>query len=683
MIKRRLGKFGSCIIFKRWCRKKYAAFNCIGKKVIIGVLALSSILVAVPAKAKAQQDTSVVNKSLDIEEVTITADRTPVNLSRTTKVITIITSDDLARQPLASIDQALRGVASVDTRQRGGLGVQSDISIRGGNYEQTLILLNGIYFNDPQTGHFNLNLPVDFESVHRIEVIQGSATRVFGVNSMSGAVNVIIEPEKTNYIKFSAMGGDFNLYKLGVQANFFKNNFSHYISVNRFASSGYVKNTDFLQNNFYYLGNLDSKKLKLEYQTGYNQREFGANGFYSPKFPNQFEENNTALASFKLETKTKLVVSPRIYWRMNNDRFELFRAMKDAPLWYQKHNYHQTQMYGVALDSWFKTKFGKTSLGADYRVESIISTVLGDLLKDSIPIKGQNFAFIKGHKRDYTSIFIDHTYYSKLFSVSLGVMANYNSDLNQWRYFPGADVNFLILKNFSIFASANTSLRMPTFTDLYYKSATLIGNEHLKPEEAVTCELGGKYISKALQIQVSAFERQGKNLIDWIKYPGDSLWRSENFTDITYHGAEFSVAMVPSLLTPYLKFITKTTFSYAYLDVNKSLQGFESAYVLDNLKHKFAASITFNMTKKLLFSYKYTYQSRNGEYLKYENGVAKGLVPHQPFSLSDARLMWQDIKWNAFIELSNVFDKSYYDIGNIIQPGRWIRIGANYRINFR
>ncbi len=226
-------------------------------------------------------------------------------------------------------------------------------------------------------------------------------------------------------------------------------------------------------------------------------------------------------------------------------------------------------------------------------------------------------------------------------------------------------------------------MRMPTFTDLYYKSPTLIGNEHLKPEEATTYEVGGKYISKALQIQISAFERNGENLIDWIKYPGDSLWRSENLTDITYRGVEISTTLVPELLIPNIKFIRKTSFSYAYIDVDKSSQGFESAYVMDNLKHKFSASPTFNITKNLLFSYKYTYQKRNGEYLKFENGRAKGLVSHQPFSLSDVRLMWEDKKWNAYIELSNLFDKSYYDIGNIVQPGRWFRIGANYRIDIR
>lgn len=672
------------ISFRRWSRKNYAVFNSLGRTIKIGVLMLSCCLVAIPAKTKAQQqDTNTVNKSLDIEEVTITAERTPVHLSRTAKIITLISTDDLKRQPLASMEQALRSVASVDARQRGGMGVQTDISIRGGHYEQTLMMLNGIYFNDPQTGHFNLNLPVDFQSVSRIEVLQGSATRIFGVNSMSGAVNVIVTPDTSNYVKISALAGDFGLYKFGLALSFSKNKVSHYTSFSRFASSGYRNNTDFLQNNLYYFGKIERKTFQLEYQTGYNFREFGANGFYSPKYPNQFEANNTAIASVKLVSKTKIELSPKLYWRMNNDRFELFRGMKDAPLWYVRHNYHQTQMYGASLNSGIQTMVGKTTFGVDYRVESIVSTVLGELLNDTIPIRNENFGYFKGHQRAYTSIFADHVYSHKLFNVSIGVMANYNSDLKEWAFLPGADVNFLIHKKMSIFASANTSLRMPTFTDLYYKSATLIGNEHLKAEEAITFEIGSKFITPFFQAQLSVFERQGKNLIDWIKYPGDSLWRSENLTDITTRGIEVSATVVPALIVSNLKFIEKLSASYSFIDVDKANQGFESAYVLDNLKHKVSISATFRFATHILFACKYLYQERNGEFVKYEHGIAKGLTAYEPFSLTDARLMWDDKKWNAFVEMSNIFNADYFDIGNIPQAGRWFRIGANYRIDFR
>ncbi len=670
--------------FKRWSRTNFAIFSSIGKTMKICVLTLSCSLVSIPAKTKAQQlDTNVVKKTVDMEEITITADRTPADLSRTAKIISVIHGDELKRQANVSSEQALRSVASIDVRQRGGMGIQSDISIRGGNYEQSLIMLNGIYFNDPQTGHFNLNLPIDFESIQRIEVLQGSATRVYGANALSGVVNFITQADTTNFVKLSAMGGEHGLYKTTAITNLNFKNSSHYLSFSRFASDGYIKNTDFFQNNVFYFGKIEAKKATLDFQAGYNQREFGANSFYTPRFPNQFEANNTALASIKAETKTRIVVSPSIYWRTNSDRFELIRGMKDAPSWYKSHNYHQSQMYGAKINSWYQSKLGKSTVGVDYRQESILSTVLGKNLDKPIPVKNENIDYTKSYQRDYTSFFLDHEYFHEKFNVSAGLMANYNTDLKTWNFFPGIDATFLLLPKVSIFASANSSMRMPTFTDLFYKSATLIGNEQLKHEEAVTYESGLKYINSGFQVQLAVFERQGKNLIDWIKYPQDSLWRSENHTAITFKGLELVSHIKPSKLIDNLKFIENISISYTYLDINKNNQDFQSAYVLDQLNHKISASVSLNITQKLLFSYRFIYQDRNGKYSKYNtsDGSSK-LTDYEPFSLSDARLMWREKSWDIFVEANNLFDKSYFDIGNIVQPGRWIKAGASLKIGW-
>lgn len=668
--------------FKRWSRKGFGIFNSIGKSVKICVLTLSCSLVAIPAKTKAQQlDTNIVEKTLEIEEFTITADRTPVELSRTAKMISIIHGDELKRHANSSNEQALRGIASIDVRQRGGMGIQSDVSIRGGHYEQSIIMLNGIYFNDPQTGHFNLNLPIDFESINRIEVLQGSATRVYGANALSGIVNFITQVDTSNFVKLSAMGGQYGLYKTTAVLNYNFKNTTHYLSFSRFASDGYIENSDFFQNNAFYFGNIDAKKIKVDFQAGYNQREFGATNFYSPLYPNQFEANNTALASIKAETKTKIVISPSIYWRTNSDRFELIRGMKEAPSWYTKHNYHQSQMYGAKINSWYQSKLGKSTIGVDYRQESILSTVLGNALAKPIPIRNENLDYTKSYHRDYTSLFIDHEYYHQKFNISAGVMANYNTDLKTWNYFPGMDATVLLFPKVSLFASANSSMRMPTFTDLFYKSATLIGNENLKPEKAITYETGLKYINTGIQLQIALFERQGKNLIDWIKYPQDSLWRSENHTAITFRGFEFVSNLKPSKIIESLTFIDNIGISYTYLDINKNSQGFESAYVLDQLKHKVATSVSFNITSRLLLSYRYIYQDRNGQFLKYN--IADGsseLTDYEAFSISDIRLMWQEKKWNAFVEANNIFDKKYYDIGNITQAGRWVKAGVSVKI---
>ena len=279
------------VYFSHWSRKNFAVFSSIGKTIKVCSLCLSCALVAIPCKSKAQQqDTTSVSDSIKMQEVVVTAERTPSLLTQTAKLVSVLSNDELRRRPFSSINESLRAFSSVDVRQRGGLGVQSDISIRGGNYEQTLILLNGINFNDPQTGHFNLNLPIDFNSINRIEILQGSAARSFGPNAMSGVVNFIITPEASNFVKLSATAGDFGFYNTSAILNLKIGKTRNYLSINRSASNGYIKNTDFSSNNIYYFGKFEIKSGTFEYQAGVNFRDFGANSFYSPKYPNQFEE---------------------------------------------------------------------------------------------------------------------------------------------------------------------------------------------------------------------------------------------------------------------------------------------------------------------------------------------------------------------------------------------------------
>lgn len=628
-----------------------------------------------------KEDSLKINNPILINEIIVTAEKTPISFSNTAKVMRVINKEDLKNNSNVSIDQALRNVPSIDIRQRGTYGVQSDISIRGGHYEQSMIMLNGVNFNDPQTGHFNLNLPIDFESISRIEIIQGSASRTLGANAMSGVINMIVTPEDTNHIKVSAMAGQHGLNSQGLSANLVSKKTKHLISLSRGSSKGYIENTDFDNLNAYYFMNYNSQAGNYEFQFGYNTREFGANSFYTARFPNQFEANETALSSLKFESNSKIKFIPLIYWRHNTDRFELFRDNKNAPSWYSQHNYHKSQVLGTSISAVYESKIGTTTLGINYRNESIYSTVLGNLLENSKPVSGyDNINYTKYYQRNYSSLHLNHNYNYKKLYLSGGLMADINSDISKVQILPGSDVSFELTKKTRVFASANKSMRMPTFTDLFYKSATLIGNTELTYEEAITYETGIKYFGKSIFAQLSAFERQGKNLIDWIKYPNDSLWRSENLTEITYKGIEFQSVIYPEKINSSLKFIKKINFGYTYLYVSNKSEEFQSAYAFDQLKHKSNLTAGFQVLKNTQLSYSISYNNRYGSYEKFENTIKGELTPYEDFFLSDLRLLYTTKKWNAFADVNNIFDKKYYDIGNIIQPGRWIRIGVSYRI---
>ena len=109
-----------------------------------------------------------------------------------------------------------------------------------------IILLDGVNITDPQTGHHNLNLPVDLESIERVEILKGPAAKSFGPNAFNGAINIITGNSKPDHIRSSVMLGQYGLYKASVNISNTIGDFGHFLSISRMSSDGYIKNTDFL-----------------------------------------------------------------------------------------------------------------------------------------------------------------------------------------------------------------------------------------------------------------------------------------------------------------------------------------------------------------------------------------------------------------------------------------------------
>ena len=207
---------------------------------------------------------------------------------------------DLKVSPIHSVADVLSYAAGVDIRTRGPIGVQADISVRGGSFDQVLILLNGVNITDPQTGHHNLNLPVDISAIERIEILQGPGARSFGPNAFSGAINFITASSTNHQTRVSVAGGDLGFLSLGAITSASKGNFGVFVSANRQQSSGYVNNTDFEVNSYYGSFTYKNKKIgDVELSTGVQDKGFGANSFYSVKYPNEYEATKTYFSSLR------------------------------------------------------------------------------------------------------------------------------------------------------------------------------------------------------------------------------------------------------------------------------------------------------------------------------------------------------------------------------------------------
>lgn len=663
------------LTFKRWGRKSYSLFNAIKHEVRIGVLLAVYTLVALPENVIAQVDSTKVSMKYDLEEIEVSAQRVPVVFSQVARIVSVIEKEEIESSPVHSIQELLEYALSVDVRQRGVNGVQADISVRGGTFDQTLILLNGVSISDPQTGHHALNLPVSLKNVHRIEILEGPAARVFGPNAFSGAINIITTPENESKIKLDILTGQHKLSDLNLSANFSSKNLNQYIAFSRGSSDGYINNTDYNIINAFYHGKLNVNPGSLDIQFGKTNKAFGANSFYTATYPNQYEATKTTFASIKFETGNKIKLIPSVYWRRHQDRFELFRS--EPASWYKGHNYHLTDVFGSNLNTWFASKLGKTALGAEIRSENVWSNVLGKSITTQIEVPGEKDQFFtKSYSRTTISYFAEHSVYFKRFTISAGAMTNWISDLGYgWNIYPGIDASFSINDNIKLISSASKSLRMPTFTDLFYNGPTNIGNPDLKPEESDNFEAGLKLKYNGFTGHIGGYIRQGKNLIDWVREIESEKWKTKNLTYINSEGIEISANIFPEKIINKDFLVTKIGINYSYIKLDKGENNFFSYYVLDNLKHKLDLEINHRIYRNIKASWRATYQDRNG--MRTLNDE------YEPFWLVNTKVYWKTKSTEIYGMASNIFDKNYFDLGTIQQPGRWISFGANYQISFK
>ncbi len=676
--------------FKRWINHSYAVFNSIGKEIKIGVLLVAYMLSCPSQNVFAQatkEEPQKKEKEVLVDEVLVSAQRSIATYADIARVVSVVTKTEIEQAGVQSINELLEFALSVDVRQRGQHGTQADITMRGGSFDQVLVLLNGVNISDPQTGHHNLNLPISLDAIERVEVIAGSTSRIYGPNAFTGTVNLITGSYDDNVVTGKLEAGEHGLFNTSLTTTIQGKKSRHLLSLGYRKSDGYIANSDYKTGNLFYQGQWNTSKVKYDVQLGRTIRNFGANTFYTPKFPNQYEETTTDFVSAKATIKGKIKFTPTIYYRRHTDHFELFRDNKNAAVWYKNHNNHITHTYGINLNAIKEWSLGKTAIGGEFRSENILSNVLGKP-REKKKVSGRDNAYYdKEDSRENISLFLEHTasFLQNKLSVTAGVMMNYNNCFDdKVTFFPGIDVGFKVIDNLKFYATANKALRLPTFTDLYYNGPTQKGNVNLVPEEATSYEGGFKFAKKGIRTHIAYFLRQGKNLIDWTKInSSDKKWVARNITDADFYGIETALHLRPFLLDEQLKFLRSVNLNFSYTKVDNIQSKHISAYVLDNLKYKFDGEVTFLFLKHLFFTTHVTWQDRAGTFGYYASPTAVPVEKeYAPFWLVNTRIAWQKEKYELFLQAANIFDKKYYDIGNVIQSGRWITGGVKLNIRW-
>lgn len=572
-------------------------------------------------------------------EPLIVTGKVPTTLLGANRNILVIEGEEIMNSPESGVADLLKYVSGVDVNQRGPEGIQTDVSIRGGTFEQTLILIDGISVNDPQTAHHNLDLPVQLENVDRIEILKGPAARLYGSGAYAGVINIITKKDETKSLKLKALIGDYGLldgnFSLSQPLGFSNNS----LSVSGKYSDGYRHNTDFDIWNVFFNSAMKHGKVKGEFSFGYNDKDFGASYFYSDVYPNQRENTETIFLRGSVDLgKTGMIV----HVRRHRDDYILDY---EDPDFYR--NYHTTYSYGSILRSSFASIAGFTSGGLEFGGDKIRSTNLGD------------------YSRMKARFFFEHSL-PEMHKVDIvfGSSLSYYSDW-EWQFNPGIDIGYSFSNRTYLYASIEKAFRIPSYTELHLSSPVNIGNQNLTPESALSFETGIRVARGSILTNINTFIRKQKNTIDWVRIDESEPWRATNTGEVTVKGLDVNITF-KSIARMYKKIpIPVINFGYTFLNLNRDESSLQSKYLLGYPEHKFTLSADYDLTSDLKQVWKARYEilPDSEKYLILDTGIS--------FKIKNSEL---------FVDVTNLLSTEYTQAQWIPMPGRWAKAGIRVKI---
>lgn len=674
----------SKLVFKHFNRKGFSLFAALGKEVLIGVLSVATLHNA-KANGIATKALPVATDSLKIgeqhlDEVLITGSRAPLTAVQSAKIVEIVTHDQIERAEAHTLNDVLKLSTGVDVRQRSGFGVQTDISINGGTFDQITLLLNGVPLSNPQTGHNAADFPVSISDIDHIEILEGSSARIYGSSAFSGAVNIVTRTPSRTGGRVNMEGGSFGTFGGDAAVSW-----NPSASLQQLLSGGYMQsdggtaNSNFRKRRGFYQGGFNSTFIRLNWQAGITSQDFGANTFYSARFPNQYEATRRYIASASASvrpfahsdnaTASSFEIKPMLYGHRNYDHFQLIKGMTGAQ---KGENYHRLDVYGASVDLNLSWLLGKTAIGADVRKEHIMSTAYGQLLDSArwIAIKGTDRMYNKRADRTNTSLFLEHNVVLNKVTISAGIMANRNTALdNDFRFYPGIDISYRPNNHWRLYAGWNKALRVPTFTDLFTANSAQQGNLNLKPERNSTFKIGSRFTTTGIEAMATMFYSRGRNMIDWVyetsastRYHALNIGKLNNMGFSTEARLNLSQLLFSQTETKGEPVLMKVGYAYIHQKHTTNQPIHRSLYALEYLRHKVVVELSHPIVSHLSASWALRWQQRMNGY--------------KPYAKVDGKLTWREQRWQIYLKADNLTCHRYYDLGSVLQPGLWVMAGA-------
>ena len=582
-------------------------------------------------------------KTDSLQEVIITSTRIDLPFKENSRTIDIISSEDIKNSATTNVADLLQQVAGVDIRRRGTAGSQADVYIRGGSFDQTLLLIDGIKMDDAQTGHHTMNAALPIEVIERIEIIKGPAARVFGQNAFTGAINIVTKKQLKNSVSTNLETGSFGQLNGSVTLGSELENSSHIIHVGKLTSEGYRNNSDYNNSNYFIKSVFNKKAQAVEMIATFFDRKFGAENFYTtnPAW-NEYEETQNSLIGFTTTFESKkLKIKPRVYWKRNQDMFLLKR---NEPNFFR--NLHITDKMGAEVNASYNSELGVTGFGVDLSKIYIRSNNLGN------------------RNRFMTNVFLEHQFklLNNRLDITPGVAVTYFSDF-KFHAFPGLDIGYRLTDNFKIYGNTGYTYRIPTYTDLFYSDPATVGNANLEPEEALSVEVGGKYITPKFTGSFAVFYRDANKLIDYVKENETDRFMATNLRDLYTKGFEVNTSYNFKVNNLNQNFSLGYTFIEDEVgDLNINF----SRYSINSLKHHVTSRLSTQLVKNMNFNIVYKHAERTA-----------GLS----YNVWDASIVIAVKQFEFTLTAANIFNEAYIETGFVPMPPSNVLFGLHYSFN--
>ncbi len=619
------------------------------KKLLLSILIFNTFVTHLNAQESKDE--------IQLDEVKIlSSPRIEIESLQNSISVISISKEEINNSTATNVSELLQQIAGIDIRRRGVEGMQADLYIRGGSFDQTLLLIDGIKVEDPQTGHHTMNMTLPLEVIERIEITKGSAGRIYGQNAFTGAVNIITRKDIENNVSLDLSAGSFTQKRGSFTVQRKLENSDILFNYNRKESEGYRYNTDFKNDELFIKSNFKIKDQKVSAIGAFNERKFGANGFYaSPEAIDQYEETQASIigltTAFK---KDDLIIKPKLYWKRNQD---MYVYLRQDPSVYR--NLHISNKVGIEVNASTSNSIGNLGLGIDLSKVSLTSNNLGNRNRTMLNMFIEQQIKFQNEKIDLTPG-IAITYFSDVSS-----RLNYqNNFFNNLFFYPGMDLGYRFKKNLKLYSNVGYTYRIPTYTDLFYSSPTTLGNENLKLEKALTKEIGLKYLKSNFNLSMSLYQRDASDIIDYVRNNEAEPWQAKNIREITTNGFELNMGY-----KFYLGAFRPQSINIGYSNINDDLLETDftfSRYALNSLKNQITATYMFQI-RDFISS---TLTFKNSERLNNES-----------YTVIDFRTSYIYQKFTLSIILNNILDEDYTETNLVPMPGFNSLVGIKYSIN--